>query len=156
VFLLRPVLLLLLLQMTGSAFAVSCDDHPWNHPLPHSLKEKQFKVITDLTKPVINKEIANAKSMLKDVPFVELTDSQASTLIGEPFHNPTAYHVFLVRGLKDNSSANLAVYRYKEKGALLLESLGMDEANKIMESPVVIYLDFNPSQVYISCQKLIL
>lgn len=154
--LLGPVILVVLLFFTNSAFAVSCDQHPWNHPLPHTLNEKQFKVITDLTKPVIDKEIATAKSMLNEVSFVELTDAQAATLIGEPFHNTTAYHIFLVRGLKDNSSANLAVYRYKEKGALLLESLGMDEANKIIESPVVIYLDFNPNQVYVSCQKLIL
>jgi len=132
-----------------SVYSASCNDHPWSNGLPQSLNSRLFKVITDLSYPVVESEIEDAKLLLKDLNSVEVSDKKASTLIGETFTNTTAYRLYLVRGLKDNESANVVVYRYKD--LLFLESIGMDPAKKVTEAPVVVKLDVSPSQVYVSC-----
>ena len=145
----RILLLLLYLISTGPAFADSCEGHPWSHALPGNLSEDKFTAITDLAKPVASSEIAQAKKMLSDEPVLAITDVQASELLKMPYHNQTAYQVYLVRGLKDNEDASLVVYRYRDK--LLLESIRMQHATKAIESPQVITLDTSPSEVFISC-----
>ena len=133
------------------AFAGSCDKHPWGKSLPKSYDEGKFNPITDLSNPVIESEIAEANKMLQDVSIIEVSDAKASSLIGEPFKNQTAYRLYLVRALKDSNSANIVVYRYKD--VLFLESVGMEPAKSVVKSPLVVMLDSIPSQIYISCMN---
>lgn len=150
----RFTVLLVLLFCETMVHAESCSNHPWSNSLPASFNEHQFKAITDLSKPVIESEIASAKKILEQVPVMEISDVQASVLIGEEFKNQTAYHLYLVRALKDNQNASVVVYRHKD--FLYLESVRMEPDSKVVEVPVVVKLDFSPAHVYIACTESIL
>jgi len=145
----NTMLFFLLTTFSTISMSATCGDHPWNHSLPDSKNSHEFKVITDLSMPVVDEHIDEAKTMLKDLKSVEVSDVIASHLIGETFVNSTAYHLYLIRALKDSNSASVVIYRNRD--LLYSESIGMEPAQKVVEAPMVIKLDVSPSDVFVSC-----